>query len=370
MQSFMQSNFKKTILFIGPRFHTNYVGPINSLIKNNYRVHFLAKNKNYGENHSKIKPVILKESLFSKIRKSILGNIGSNNVQYFPKIYKFNSYIKKIKPDYAIIRLHGRLFTYISAVILKIFNCKVIFYDQIDISTNNLSTIRYLEIFVTSFLFRSKIISPICSNKKKIKKNLFFIPFCTKIVQKKKFANKKIKILSIGKYQKRKNHLLLIKAVEEISKKNDIELNIVGEYQNASQKKFKKKIERYIQSKKMEKIVKVHKFVKHENIDKFYQNFDLFVLPAEKEIASVSIIEALGKGLPVICSNDCGTKNYIINNYNGYIFKKNDINSLKEKIILLLNKKRLKKFSLNAHEYSKKNISENNYFNLLNKILN
>ena len=365
----MQLNSKKSILFIGPRLHTNYIGPINSLIKNNYKVHFLAKTKNFGENHSKIKPIILKESIFSKIRKYMLGNIGSNNVQYFPNIYKFTSYIKKIKPNYAIIRLHGRLFTYFSAAILKIFNCKVIFYDQVDVSTNNLSIFKSLEIFLVCFLFQSKIISPICSNKKKIRKNFFFIPFCTKIIQKKKFADKKIKILSIGKYQRRKNHLLLIKTLEDISKKIGVELHIVGEYQNIKQKKFKEKIEKYIKLKKMTKIVKVHKFVKHENIDKFYQNFDLFVLPAEKEIASVSIIEALGKGLPVICGNDCGTKNYIINNYNGFIFKKNNVNSLKKKIILLLNKKRLKKFSLNAHEYSKKYISENNYFHSLNKIL-
>ena len=82
----------------------------------------------------------------------MLGNIGSNNVQYFPNIYKFTLHKKKIKPNYAIIRFHGRLFTYFFSSYFKIFNCKVIFYDQVDVSTNNLSIFKSLEIFFLFFV--------------------------------------------------------------------------------------------------------------------------------------------------------------------------------------------------------------------------
>lgn len=365
----MQLNSKKKILLIGPRLHTNYIGQIQSLLANNYEVHFLAKKKNHGENHSYVKPVILKESIFSRLRKKIYGNIGSNNSQYFPNILKFILYVKKVRPDYSIIRFHGRLFTYFCAFVLKFYKSRIFFYDQFDISNVKLPISRRIEYFICYKLLNIKIISPICSNKNEIKENFSFIPFCSEIVKKKKFNKGKIKILSVGKFQKRKNHFLLINAIADISKKINLELNIVGEYQTLKEKKYKKKVFDYIKFKKLNKIIKVHNFIPHKEIFKFYKKFDFFVLPAENEIASVSIIEALGYGLPVICSDDCGTKNYVKNNYNGFFFKKNNIKSLKAKIKLISNRDKIKKFSFNAYTLSKKNISKDYFILLFNKML-
>ena len=72
--------------------------------------------------------------------------------------------------------------------------------------------------------------------------------------------------------------------------------------------------------------------IPHQNIKKHYRKSDLFILPAKNEPASISIIESLGFGLPVICSDSCGTKTYIRNGKNGSIFTSGDSNDLHLKI--------------------------------------
>ena len=369
MPLFMPHIIKKKILFIGPRLHTNYLGSFKALIKNNFKLYFFAKLSNGGEDHSLIKPIIIQESYFSKIRKIIFGDIKSNNSQYFPKISKFVKLVRKIRPDYSIIRLHGRLYTYFSALIIKFFGGKIIFYDQIDLSNHKFSKLEKIEIFLRKLIFNDKLISPICSTKKTLKDNFYFVPFCSDIVKKKSFSNKKLKILSIGKFQRRKNYLLLIKVVEDLSKTINIQLNIVGECQNKSHKEHKKEIINYIESKKLNKIINIKKYIKHNKIDNLYKNNDLFILPAENEIASVSIVEALGFGLPVICSDDCGSQVYVKNGYNGFIFKKNNALSLKNKITKFTNVRNKKKFSINAFYDAKKNFSKKKYILMLNKVL-
>ena len=119
----------------------------------------------------------------------------------------------------------------------------------------------------------------------------------------------------------------------------------------------------------MNKIVKLKKNVPYKKIFNYYEKSKLFVLPSKNEPASISVLEAIGYSVPVICSDTCGTRYYLNKNFSR-IFKSDDINSLTKSIIFFLeNKKNFKKYSHEAFSYAKKNLSEINYLRYLNKII-
>ena len=63
-------------------------------------------------------------------------------------------------------------------------------------------------------------------------------------------------------------------------------------------------------------------------------------MPTSGDLAPITIIEALGYGCMVLCSESCGTKNYIKKGLNGYIFQDNNQKSLDKFMIKLINNKK------------------------------
>ena len=72
------------------------------------------------------------------------------------------------------------------------------------------------------------------------------------------------------------------------------------------------------------------KKINHFQLNKFEKNiinklinFDILLHPSYREGLSVSIMQALQYGVPVIARNIVGNKDLIRNNYNGYLFNNN-----------------------------------------------
>lgn len=100
---------------------------------------------------------------------------------------------------------------------------------------------------------------------------------------------------------------------------------------------------------------------------------DLYIYPTKADNLPNTLIEAIACGLPCITYDIGGCKEIIKNGYNGYLINPKDINQFIEKIIeLLLNKKRLREFGLNARDYALKEFSitssAKNYFTLFTSV--
>ena len=76
-------------------------------------------------------------------------------------------------------------------------------------------------------------------------------------------------------------------------------------------------------------------FVLPENIYKYYEMANVFVLPSETDVWGLVINEAMAKGLPIIASDSVVASKNLING-NGYIFKTYDIDELCKYIDLCL----------------------------------
>ena len=85
-----------------------------------------------------------------------------------------------------------------------------------------------------------------------------------------------------------------------------------------------------------------------------------FILPSYREGLSMSIMEALACGRPVITSNVSGCRDIVIDCYNGYLSKARDVDSLVSCINkILTNKEQTKILGKNARIYAVQNLDSN-----------
>tara|TARA_B100000029_G_C17434507_1_gene909128 strand:+ start:59 stop:1147 length:1089 start_codon:yes stop_codon:yes gene_type:complete len=358
-------------LFIAPRFHTNQIEVVRTLTKKKNKVFFNSIYKGKIEDYSILTPFILKQNFISKFL-DFFFKTDNKHIFYFPNIFSCFQRYKKINPDVAIIRLYGRLNTYLSAIILKLLNTKILFYEQAPNDFSHLNDKRIKKVFklielkLQNFFFKSKWVTPLRKNKF-LYKNSFYLPFVVKI--RKIIRRKKIfRILIIGKYQERKCIYLALKSLKKLSNLHKFKVTIIGEVSNKEQKEYYNRCKKFIKSNDLGKKIKMLSNIKYNKIHNFYRSHHLFLLPSVNEPASISLLEAIGNSMPVICSDTCGTKYYVKKSF-GKIFKSNNISSLNRSIeYYLKNKKKYLSYSKNAYKFACKNLSESNYYNFLRKI--
>ena len=346
------------ILFIAPRFHTNQFHTLKNLLKKN-RVYLHCIKKGSVENYTDIVPVIIKRNNSYKILK------------YFPSFSFYYNFFKHKKIDLIIIRFFNRPFFYFFICLGKIFKCRIIIYEQTPKlfyrNTNIKNILRNLEKkFI--FCFFSKLwYSTILSSETR---NLRQIPFAVEARKKIITIKKNLKILSIGKFQERKDHFLLIKTVKELlSEKYALTLTIIGQVSDLKSKLIFNKINHYVKSNNLTNKIIIKKNISHEKIKNYFFNCNLFILPSYNEPGSISVLEAQGFSRPVICSDTCGTKIYINKNC-GKIFQSHNKQSLKKSIIFFLNRKNMfTYFFQKSYNNCIKNFTGQKYIEKLYKLM-
>lgn len=86
-----------------------------------------------------------------------------------------------------------------------------------------------------------------------------------------------------------------------------------------------------------------------------YTNADIYLFPSQYEGMPTSIIEAMGFGLPVVCSKVGALPDFFINEKMGYIIDKTDYSSFKEALIKLIkNKEKRESIGIFNHQYATK----------------
>ncbi|RWU08612.1 glycosyltransferase family 4 protein [Pedobacter chitinilyticus] len=170
-----------------------------------------------------------------------------------------------------------------------------------------------------------------------------------------------ILILFAGKFEPKKNPELLMTAfleltlgkstnlgslknsqsLFEVTKKENIHLLFVGN--GILEENLKSMHTKNSTSKITEQIVKQIHFMDFQNQKQMpivYQACDIFCLPSQGpgETWGLAVNEAMAAGKAIIVSNKVGCAvDLVKNGSNGYIFKSNNINDLKEKLSLIIN---------------------------------
>ncbi|MEM4239569.1 MAG: glycosyltransferase [Candidatus Woesearchaeota archaeon] len=131
---------------------------------------------------------------------------------------------------------------------------------------------------------------------------------------------RKLVIGFCGRIGREKDLPTLLKAFRRIQKKHNVHLLIVGS--GIEVKAFRNPRIMHVGS--------------VENVVPYLQAMDIFVLPSLTETSSLATMEAMSCALPVIATPVGSIKEYIEDGVNGFIFPKQDVDSLVEKLNALL----------------------------------
>jgi glycosyltransferase involved in cell wall biosynthesis len=153
-----------------------------------------------------------------------------------------------------------------------------------------------------------------------LKKKIFVLPNAINLDLFNKSTNKcnreSIRLLSIGRLVEKKNHrLLILLAKDLLDKRLDFKLDILG---NGP---LKNELHELIVELNMESFIRLK-----GNVDKpeyYYKKADVYVHSAFDEPFGLTIIEAMASGLPVVCFDAGGNRDYMRDNENGFIIKNN-----------------------------------------------
>lgn len=121
----------------------------------------------------------------------------------------------------------------------------------------------------------------------------------------------------------------LITAISRIiSELPELKLNVVGSGDITSLKMLAKK-------KGIEKHVVFYGSVASEKTPNYYKAADVFVFPALRTPAGITILEAMASGVPVIASNKGGTTEILCSGENGLLFDPTNADELPKAILTL-----------------------------------
>ena len=214
------------------------------------------------------------------------------------------------------------------------------------------------EVIVNSFQFsrdikklfniKTKVIlNPLKIKKFKYKKVSFFKNF------------KGLKIINIGRLTNQKDHLTLLKSIDNLIKKQKINLKlyIIGK---GHKHKF---LSAFIQRNSLKKYVKLAGYKKFA--ERYLKSADLFILSSKFEGLPNVLLESQLAEIPII-SSDCpsGPREILLNGKLGILFKTGSYIDLCKKILIFNKfKKKYKKKALLGNKY----LFRYSYDNNLNK---
>lgn len=330
------------ILFFVPRFHTNQIDIAKALIQKGHKVLFHVRNKSIIEDYTVIKPWVVPKSKLSIFLCKIF-KVQANSLRFnFPSFYNYFNVLKQEKIQLIVIRDPTSIAPILVSCIARLNRIPIVFYTQMVIN-KRYSPLRYLLYKTMIRLFKAAWFSPVLgpvdrSLNPKIK-HLFYIPFpilSKKIPNKLYNSDQVFNFLMIGKFQPRKNHILLLKSLHFLQAAYRFRIVLVGECTTTEHLSVYKEVLNFIKDHNMGEIVEIFINVKPSQMHVHFNNADVFVLPSSNEPASISILEAMSYGLPVIVSDDCGNKDYVKDAETGFHFQSGSEWDLTNKIEELL----------------------------------
>jgi len=176
----------------------------------------------------------------------------------------------------------------------------------------------------------------------------------------------KIKILSVARLIERKGLDYLIEAIPSIiENQNNVEILIVGEGN------LHRELQRKCSKLNIQKYVKFLGGVNNDDLPPIYSDSDIFVLPSLNEGMSLTILEAMASGLPIITTDTGGSKELI--DKNGIIVPMMDSKGISDATMRLILNETLryemsKKSRRKAEKMSWGKVAKD-YFGLYSKIL-
>ncbi len=321
-------------LYVAPRYHTNQMDIMKGLVEQGHEVRFISHYAAIIEDYSDVTPIVLGYSPLYKVLDFLYVKVLHRKdptaivfkIQHgFPPMGKLRRLIYEFAPDVVILRERS-LYSMAAYHICKKKGYPCILYNQNPLWSQPVKK-DILHRLVGRFSPKIRM-TPVMGTKKpgtSIKPEDYFVPFVVKPQcgpgQRRYFADDRIHILCIGKYEIRKHHLMLLRVVEKLKDKYRLHVTLVGEATNRFQKEYCEQVRQYVREHHMEDMAVVKTNIARRDMEREYLAADLYVIPSTLEMASVSQLEAMSYSLPVIVSDTNGTACYVEEGVTGLWFQ-------------------------------------------------
>ena len=373
------------IMYIASMFHTNQAPVMKGWADAGDQALFVCHTKGITENHTYCKPLVLgfagifnvinfiykkyqkKFNPYTSFPEAFEGKYG------FPSPSKFIKVMRKFQPELVILRDRSA-YSVTCYLVCQVFKIPCVLYNQTPYYEAN--PLKKDILHRIAYKLSPEVrMTPVFGSQTNtyINGKSYYVPFVIETVtapsERIYFNGDQINILSVGKFEERKNHILLLKVILKLSEFYPIKLTLVGEVSTEHHRNYLKKVNQYIKKYKLENIVSIVENVPPYNMATYYKSADLFILPSTKEYASFSQMEAMAHSVPAIVSETNGTACYIQEGYNGFLFHDNDLEDLLIKIEKVIkNKEILLEMGTNAYNRIKDCYSFETYKNNIEKL--
>lgn len=151
--------------------------------------------------------------------------------------------------------------------------------------------------------------------------------------------NEKVTILFIGRLIPRKGFERVIRALPEVQNKahQAFEVEVVGSGEH------RQKLDDIAQELGVAEKIRYVGTVPYDQLEKSYQQADIFVLTSLSEGMPSVILEAMGCGLPVVASDVGGNNELVRDGWNGYLIRGDDSSKLAKDLVQLIDNEVLRR---------------------------
>lgn len=323
-------------LYTAPRYHTNQHYPASSLLEWGHDVTFLVLRCGNSETYDAVEPVVLGTSrTFDLVRRvaSFIPGIGYSDVGGIPPFIRFLSEVRVRHPDVVVVRNPSSVFGLLAVLASKVAGARLIFYSQSSQHFRESSPRRIL-VRLLCHVTGAKWFTPITlsGSHPSVNDPVCYVPFVipgqVSPDTKRWFVSNSVNLLTVGKFEPRKNHCLFLDAIAALSQRHGVMATIVGECSTETHRRELERVRQHRQCLGLESKVKIELNLPFADVQRRYAEHDVFVLASRDEPAAVSPLEAMAHSLPVVCSDTNGTSCYIRPGENGYVFRTDDVDDL------------------------------------------
>ena len=185
----------------------------------------------------------------------------------------------------------------------------------------------------------------------------------------KSIKNTSVTIGFVGALHENKGIYILVEIANLLKASNvNFTLEIAGEWGNAEDKV---NIQKYIEQNDLSEKINFLGLIHNEEKWEFYKKIDVFVLPSYNEGQPLVLIEAMGFGIPIVCSGVGAIPDTVTSGYNGFIIEEYSAIKYVEKIEgLIRNQELYNNISSNNLKTFEDRFLVNDYFKNIHNWIN
>ena len=324
-------------MFTAPRYHSNQHFSVKALVDAGHEVSFFVLRVGHSEVHEALVPIVLGKSKAFELIRSVFAKAVRTCLRQnggMPPVGTLWREFRKIRPEITVVRGPRSSFGLLAAVVVKLIGAKLIFYSQ-GPKRRKLMAAKKFGYSFALWAIGARWITPVLGSPEKNGgdiNRIHYVPFVitplTCPQEKQWFSGGVINILTIGKFQPRKNHRLFLEAVGRLSRSYPIRATIIGECTTQEHRGELEDVKRHCQHLGLDARVEFKINLPFPDVQKQYPKHDMFVLASRDEPAAVSPLEAMAHSLPVVCSDSNGTSCYVRSGESGFVFHTDDLDDL------------------------------------------